>query len=256
MSVPDTIFHFRWSDTSFCCLNCLHLFCFDFYHQPLWFVLLWFHSPFHHFTLQSVFVTSGQILIEIATYTFQLSSPHPLPPFHTLNWLQAPLTKHTHILYTHTHTAAAVISRMPKLIILCTCQQMQRPQESTATPTHTLYTGAVYPNGVRDVGPCRPMSVLGEAKYFHCEGICSCQQSDRALGRDRWFPWGLWPRERQGKRGVGVRAFITRRGTQDGLFPEIRNIVSVNTSRGIDRVRSGCERRAIATVIQVILHWD
>lgn len=28
----------------------------------------------------------------------------------------------------------------------------------------------------------------------------------------------------------------------DWLFPDIRNIVSVNTSRGTDRERSGCDR--------------
>lgn len=58
----------------------------------------------------------------------------------------------------------------------------------TKTHSRTPHTGAVYPSCDGDVGPCRPMSVLGEGKYFHCEGIFSCQQSDRALARDRRFP--------------------------------------------------------------------
>lgn len=44
-----------------------------------------------------------------------------------------------------------------------------------------------------------------------------------------------------------------RRGLWDCLFPVIRNMVSVNTSRGTDRVRSGRDKRVIVTVIQVIL---
>lgn len=155
-----------------------------------------------------------------------------------------PLTKHA-------HTALAVISRMPKLIILCTCQQMRTPTSIRSHP-HTHYTGAVYPTEDRDVGPCRPMSVLGEGKYFHCEGIFWCQQSDRALGRDRRFPWGLWPQERRGRRGGILRerrgGLVVPRYQEHGECQHLQG--------GTDRVRSGCDRRAIATVIQVILHWD
>lgn len=79
------------------------------------------------------------------------------------------------------------------------------------------------------------MSALGEAKYFHCEGIYSCQQSDRVLARDRWFPWGRWPRQQRTRGGCGRGGIRVRRGLWDWLFPVIRNMVSVNTSRGIDR---------------------
>ncbi len=110
--------------------------------------------------------------------------------------------------HTHTHRSLTLISRMPQWIALCTCQQIWTPTNLHSCP-HTHCTEAVYPSGGRDVGPCRPMSVLGEAKYFHCEGICSCQQSDRALGSDRQFSWGLWPREQQrrerrGRTGGGI----------------------------------------------------
>lgn len=54
--------------------------------------------------------------------------------------------------------------------------------------------------------------------------------------------------------GGWMELFRVRRGLRDWLFPDIRNMVSVNTSRGTDRVRSGRDRRVIATVMQVILH--
>lgn len=94
------------------------------------------------------------------------------------------------------------------------------------------------PNGGRDVGPCSPMSVLEEGKYFHCQGICSCQQSDVCTRLRYAVPM----------RSVASAAgpLRVRRGLQHRLFPDIRNMVSVNTSRGTDRVRSGCDRRAIA----------
>lgn len=70
-----------------------------------------------------------------------------------------PLAKHaqTHI-YTHTHTALAVISRMPELIILCTCQQMRTPASVRGRPhTHTPQELFI-PRGVEmevHVGQCQ-----------------------------------------------------------------------------------------------------
>lgn len=93
---------------------------------------------------------------------------------------------------------------MHELIIWCTCQLIPTLEvDPTHSHTHTTHhTGAVYPSGDGDVGPCRPMSALAEGKYFHCWGIFSRQQSDRALAGDRRFPGGPWPPERRGERGA------------------------------------------------------
>lgn len=79
-----------------------------------------------------------------------------------------------------------------------------RPSTHTHTPQELFI-----PRGVEmevHVGQCQ---CSGEGKYFHSEGIFSCQQSDRALCGDRRFPWGPWPQQRQGRRGGVAR---TRRG--------------------------------------------
>lgn len=55
---------------------------------------------------------------------------------------------------------------------MCTCQQMQTPASFRShPPTHT---GAVYPGGGSDGGPCRPMSVLRERKYFVIARVSFC----------------------------------------------------------------------------------
>lgn len=94
-----------------------------------------------------------------------------MPLFYTLNW-------HPLYLIAINKHATGCDSNNPRVEILMHLSANADTHKNLHPPTHSRYTGAVYPNGGRDVGPCRPMSVFEEAKYFHCQGICSCQQSD------------------------------------------------------------------------------
>lgn len=148
-------------------------------------------------------------------------------PFHTIRYRPS--------LSKHAHSTVCKYQECTSWLFYAPVSKCRHPQALEVAHTHTKthsrtpHTGAVYPSGDGDVGPCRPMSVLGEGKYFHCEGIFSCQQSDRALARDRRFPWGLlWPPERRGGRS---RILWGRRVQWGLLFPDIKNMVDVNTSR-------------------------